>query len=60
VPHSNILLAIGAATLLRKAARVCGSLRSIYPAFCPPSDFGWPCCYAFSCRSCSQLDCWYF
>src|SRR5215469_9561552 len=60
IPHSNILFAIGAATRLINAARICGSLCSICIAFCSPCGFGRPCFVARSCHSCSQLDCWYF
>src|SRR5208283_1729406 len=58
MPHSNILLAIGAATLLMNASRICGSPFSNWITFCS-------CCvggafWAFFSHSCSQLEFWYF
>ena len=54
MPHSNILLTMGAATLFRNAVRICGSLFSIWIAFCSCCDGGD--FFAFSCHSCSQVD----
>ena len=56
MPHSNILLAIGAATLSMNIARICGSLRRKFTASCSLCDFG--CCR--SCHNCSQDEFWYF
>src|SRR6266850_2957274 len=60
MPHANILLAIGAATMLMNSALSCGSPRSSWMASCSIAGFGWPFSYAFSCHNCSQVDCWYF
>jgi hypothetical protein len=46
IPHSNILLTIGAASWLMKAMRACGSLRKNCTARCSSSDFGWVLCTA--------------
>ena len=60
MPHSNILLAIGAATLLIKAERICASDFNISNALCSIGDSGFlPFC-ALSCHNCSQVACWYF
>src|ERR1700735_3860471 len=42
IPHSNILLAIGAATLSMNMLRICGSLRRKFTASCSLCDFGCP------------------
>ena len=44
IPHSNSLLAMGAAILLMKALRISGSLCSIATARCSSGDFVLPCC----------------
>ena len=57
MPHSNILLAMGAATLLMNAERICGSPFNISTAFCSIGDSGFlPFC-ALSCHNCSQVAC---
>src|SRR5439155_9648881 len=56
IPHSNILLTMGAATRLMKAVRRPGLSRSFCMASCSIGGFFWP----FLCQSCSQLACWYF
>ena len=43
IPHSNILLTIGAETLAKNAWRICGSLRRMPITRCSSADFGWPC-----------------
>src|SRR5262249_28764031 len=60
IPHSNILLTMGAETLLKTSARICGSSRSSWTRRCSISGLGLPCPAAFSCHNCSQLDDWYF
>jgi hypothetical protein len=52
-PHSNILLAIGGATLLINTARICGSVFRNAMAFCSCGEGG--CGGAcFFCHNCSQ------
>jgi hypothetical protein len=52
-PHSNILLAMGAATLLMNTTRICGSLFRNCIAFCSCGEGG--CGGAcFFCHNCSQ------
>ena len=51
IPHVNILLAIGAATLLMNACCIWGSLRSMEITRCSSSVFGFP----LFCHNCSQL-----
>src|SRR5882762_3837064 len=60
IPHSNILLAMGAATLLIKAERICGSDFNIWRASCSICGFGALSFWALSCHNCSQVACWYF
>src|SRR5205814_10326822 len=60
IPHSNILLAIGAATLLIKAERICGSDFNIWRASCSICGLGALPFWALSCHNCSQVDVWYF
>src|SRR5215510_9177045 len=56
MPHSNILLAIGAAILLMNAIRIWGSPRSIWISSCSRCDFGLP----RASHSCSQVADSYF
>src|ERR1700722_13819967 len=49
-PHWNILLAMGAATLSIKAARICGSSRKSWIACCSRGECGWP----RRCHNCSH------
>src|SRR5271156_2050287 len=56
MPHSNILLATGAATLSMNIWRICGSLRRKFTASCSRCDFDCP----RSCHSCSHEEFWYF
>src|SRR5262249_62202314 len=60
MPHSNILLAIGAATRLMNSVLSCRSPRSIWTASCSIAGFGWSLSFAFSSRNFSQVECWYF
>ena len=60
MPHSNILLAMGAATLLIKAERICGSDFNIWRASCSICGLGALPFSALSCHNCSQVDVWYF
>src|SRR6266496_6588797 len=60
MPHSNILLAIGAATLLMNAARICGPDFNIWRASCSICGLGALSFCALSCHNCSQVDDWYF
>jgi hypothetical protein len=60
IPHSNILLAMGAATLLMNTARICGSAFNISNAFCSTGGTGVFPLLARSCHNCSQVDVWYF
>ena len=58
MPHSNILLAIGGATLLMNASRIFGSFRSISMACCSCGDLVCP-RSALSFHNCSHEACWY-
>src|SRR5437868_12809444 len=58
MPHSNILLAMGTATLLKNAARICASLCSSCMASCSCWVGGF--FVSFACHNCSQEDVWYF
>ena len=60
MPHSNILLAMGAATLLMNAERICGSDFNISRASCSICGLGALPFSARSCHNCSQVDVWYF
>src|SRR5205814_8639288 len=60
IPHSNILLAIGAATLLIKAERICGSDFNIWRASCSICGLGALPFSARSCHNCSQVAVLYF
>ena len=60
IPHSNILLTIGAETLAKNAWRICGSCCSIFTTRCSISGLGWPWPAAFSAHNCWQDDDWYF
>src|SRR5208283_3550292 len=56
MPHSNILLATGAAIRSMNIWRIRGSLRRKFTASCSLCDFGCP----RSCHNCSHEEFWYF